>query len=463
MFKISEKNLRILGIATLSLLLLFLLLWLTGCTDVAGITMAAVFPTVNGGAIVSNEPATTTNVSQHSPSLLQNEIDSRIVKIRPMSTPIDQISRYKGARKSGSMIVDYYSVDMKPYTGIITSTYTEPAPSAANASHKMAKIYVDNVDALEVSDTMYLVSQKGWDGEEQSINENLILYVVSKNIEDSSLVVMAVNGPTIGDITNCVPTIQADTAMVRMGRAATELDVQTAQFETLPTKAQNYCQIFKMQIEQSTYLKIANKEVEWDFSDQEEAAIYDMRLSMERSFLFGKKAIIYDQVKKENVSLTGGIWGQAGKSYIYNVGNGLDNDKLVDMMKMCFTGNAGSKRKILVAGSDLISLLSKMDVYKVSSEDKTMVKWGLDFNEIVSKFGRLYVIHSEIFDDVDMQYNGLVIDPEYIQKWSHVPFATQKLDLKKAGIRNTDALVLTEASCLTLRYPQAHMRIIGKK
>jgi hypothetical protein len=99
----------------------------------------------------------------------------------------------------------------------------------------------------------------------------------------------------------------------------------------------------------------------------------------------------------------------------------------------------------------------------VSSEDKTMVKWGLDFNEIVSKFGRLYVIHSEIFDDVDMQYNGLVIDPEYIQKWSHVPFATQKLDLKKAGIRNTDALVLTEASCLTLRYPQAHMRIIGKK
>ena len=26
-------------------------------------------------------------------------------------------------------------------------------------------------------------------------------------------------------------------------------------------------------------------------------------------------------------------------------------------------------------------------------------------------------------------------------------------------VRNTDALVLTEASCLTLRYPAAHMRI----
>ena len=37
-----------------------------------------------------------------------------------------------------------------------------------------------------------------------------------------------------------------------------------------------------------------------------------------------------------------------------------------------------------------------------------------------------------------------------------------RTDLKGAGIRNTDALVLTEASCLTLRYPAAHMRIVPK-
>ena len=79
-----------------------------------------------------------------------------------------------------------------------------------------------------------------------------------------------------------------------MGRAASELDVQTSQFEALPVKSQNYCQIFKMQIEQSTLLKMANKEVEWDFSDQEEVAIYDMRLSMEKSFLFGIKQNIFD-------------------------------------------------------------------------------------------------------------------------------------------------------------------------
>ena len=39
--------------------------------------------------------------------------------------------------------------------------------------------------------------------------------------------------------------------------------------------------------------------------------------------------------------------------------------------------------------------------------------------------------------------------------------APETLDLRRSGVRNTDAVVLTEASCLVLRYPQSHMRVIG--
>ena len=46
-------------------------------------------------------------------------------------------------------------------------------------------------------------------------------------------------------------------------------------------------------------------------------------------------------------------------------------------------------------------------------------------------------------------------------KYVHVPFQAEKLDLRKSGQRNTDAVVLTEASCLVLRYPAAHLRVIG--
>ena len=43
-----------------------------------------------------------------------------------------------------------------------------------------------------------------------------------------------------------MPALPAGTRLVRMGRAATELDVQTAQFAALPQKDSNHCQIFKI-------------------------------------------------------------------------------------------------------------------------------------------------------------------------------------------------------------------------
>ena len=89
-----------------------------------------------------------------------------------------------------------------------------------------------------------------------------------------------------------------------------------------------------------------------------------------------------------------------------------------------------------------------------------MSKWGIDFTELRSKFGCLYLLMSEVFDEVGMSEYGIVIDPEYIQKYTHIPFSTEQLNLKKSGVRNVDALVMTEASCLVLRYPKAHMRVL---
>jgi hypothetical protein len=192
-------------------------------------------------------------------------------------------------------------------------------------------------------------------------------------------------------------------------------------------------------------------------SDQEEAAIYDMRLGMEKSFLFGVKRKIYDSKKKEWVLLTGGIWQQAGKEFVLD--NSNMEDSVIDMMRNAFTGNAGSKRKILIGGSQFISELNKLTYTRVVSNNETTTKWGIDFSEISSKFGRLYVLLSEVFDDCGMEKCAMIIDPEYIQKYSHLPFGTEALDLKSAGVRNTDALVVTEASCLVLRYPKAHMRV----
>ena len=412
----------------------------------------------NGGSHVVGEPLTTELTREGSPTLLRNEIDERIVKIRPMATPIDQLSRWGGARKCGSMIVDYYSVDTKPIESTLTDDYTRT--DSGSGLYPTAALDVADPLIFEPSETILVPTVAGYE-RDGSRKGSLVLYVVSRDDDEGTINVIAVNGPYVSvSGKTVVPSLVEGTKLVRMGRAATELDVQTAQFEALPVKLQNYCQVFKTQVEQSTFQKIANKEVGWGFSDQEESAIIDMRLGMEKNFLFGKMARFTDNRKHGEVFLTGGIWDQTDRTFTYTRG-ALSQDNIVEMTKSAFTGNAGSSRKILIGGTGLIEALNKIDYTKVISSGDKVTHWGIDFDELRSKFGTLYVLHSEIFDQCNHYNDGFIIDPNFIQKYCHVPFRADRLDLKKSGIRNTDAVVVTEASCLVLRYPSAHVKVVA--
>lgn len=420
--------------------------WLFGG---CGANVAAVAGAAALGAHTDGVPVTTRLVDEVSPGLLRNEIDDRIVKIRPMSTPLDQISRYGGSRLCGSMKVDYYSVDTRPVAAPTTAAY--PGDSDRNPSvEKPARLMVENADVFQPSTTVIVPSVKAETG------GSLVLYVT--DCDATSVTVVAVNNTYPGTGIGCVPEIPSGTMLVRMGRAAGELDVTTAQSGAMPVKSTNYCQIFKAQVEQSTFVKIANKEVGWTFSDQEEAAIIDMRMGMEKNFLFGHMKRLSLPGRGDEVLLTGGIWNQTGNTFEYAGLNG--EETLVALCKQAFANNAGSSRKILLAGTGLIEKLHNLEHRRVVMSDQAVTKWGLDFTEIHSKFGTLYVLLSEVFDQCGQPDNGMVVDPEYITKYCHVPFRTERLDLRAAGVRNVDAIVITEASCLVLRYPQSHMRVV---
>lgn len=448
------------GIWTLLAMIAVVIWWIIAGDGDTSLAMSGIIAGTSGGKHIVGGPLTTSLAKEASPELLRNEIDERIVKIRPMSTPIDQLSRYAGNRHSGSMVVDYYSVDTKPTEALLSEDYDEETAEGASGGFPVATIHTDNDSIFEPSETILVPDVEGYDASGANYKGNLVLYVLSKD-EVGGLKVIAANGKAISGSANYVPSMLKGSRLIRMGRAASELDVQTAQFEALPVKMQNNCQIFKAQVEQSTFQKIANKEVGWNFTDQEEVAIIDMRLGMEKSFLFGSRARIYDAFKREEILLTGGIWDQAGKEFKYSK-TSFTTDTVIDLCRDAFTANAGSNRKILIGGTGLIERLNKLDYNKVLTAGDTVTKWGIDFTELRSKFGALYVLHSEVFDQCGHYNDGFVIDPEYITKYCHVPFRAEKLDLRKSGVRNTDAIVVTEASCLVLRYPQAHMRVIAQ-
>lgn len=403
------------------------------------------------------------------PNFYMQDVDKRIIKIRPMATPIDQISRYAKSSKADSFEVKYYSVGTRPISCKTSKAVTKQTTGAS------ITLPVDDANMFTLDDTIRVVGVKGvydykgvaYPTDSDNVPD-LVLCVCGKDPSTNMPTVYAVNGEldNTTKYATLVPAIPEGTTLVRMGKACGELDVQTGRFNNIPMPEVQYCQNFMIQVEQSTFDKIAAKEVNWSFSDIEEDGIYDMRLSQENTYLFGVKNVIKHVAKDGmNTWFTGGIWYMAGKDI--EVGE-WDEDKkcavisdenLVDITKDLFVGTGiGNKRKILFCGSDMLSAFSKIKSEKFRLKD-TVEVWNLKFKSWDTDFGEVLTIHHELFDANGMSDYGFAMDPEYLSKKTHVSWARNVLDLKKAGIRNTDAVVIQEVACLYLRYAKAHARM----
>lgn len=408
--------------------------------------------TQSEAAVQINGAPLTTSLSEANAAILANAIDNRIVKIRPMSTPIDQISRCGDTRHVGSMKVFYYMADVKEVETTLTEALGRDSYIAEEGNSGILKIKVAKPTIFSPTETI-LLPEIDIDG------SPLTLYI--KSVESDGLTCYIANHMT-SYATQLQDVCEPGNKIIRMGRAAGELDVQTPQFETLPKRDYNLCQIFKMQIEESTLHRLSNKEAQWGFSDQEEVAIIDMRQGMEKNFIFGTRSKIAGAgTGADDVYLTGGIWNQSGlESFVYD-SDSLNEQDLIKLCRKAFTGGKGSARKILMGGSDFIEKLSTFDYKHIVVGTRSAVHWGLEFREIKSNFGTLCVIHNEIFDQCGHSADAMVIDPNMLTKYVHIPFTAERLDLRTSGTRNTEAVVLTEASCVVLRNPKCHLRVIA--
>ena len=413
--------------------------------------------TGDGKGAATDGALTLKDGSEASPDLFMADVDSRITKIRPMSTPIDQISRKAGkATKTESMEVEYYSVGTRPIRGKVKTEV-----DASSTADRFSLTLYDNT-MLDADDTVRFVGVNGYkeDGVTEDVGVDFIALVVDTD-SSGNKTLQPING---GKDNKGYPIIAAETEIVRMGKASAELNVTTSKFSHVPTKESQYCQTFIMQIEESTLARIGKKEVDWGFSDLEEDGIYDMRLGMEGSFLFGVKRKFNHAISNDLVYTTGGIYYMAGKKL--NIGT-YDSDKeqtqitdtqLIDLAKDLFTGTGvGNKRKIAIMGSDMMAAFSKIK----SETDKFTIResvevWDLKFKSFDTDFGEILAIHSEMMDMQGKSDEAFVLDPEFLTKKIHEGWSRTEYDMKALAKSKTKAVVLSESSCLYLRYKQAH-------
>ena len=423
-------------------IMLIVLAFVTGASS--GVMMANASELPDAGKITAGADGTggtdgiateTAGRIDGDPNFYLSDVDKRIVKIRPMATPIDQISRYVKSSSTNSFEVKYYSVGTRE---IKCSTNKAITAMSSGAS---VSLPVDDLNMFTLDDTIRVVGVSGItkpDGtkytDDDSNVPDLVLCVCGKDSTSNLPTVYAVNGNMDSSTKQpiLVPAIPQGTTLVRMGKACGELDVQTGRFNNIPMPETQYCQNF----------------------------------AMENTYLFGVKQVIKHIAKDGmNTWFTGGIWWMAGKDIEVGEWNSEKNcaeitdDNLVDITKDLFVGTGiGNKRKILFCGSEMLSAFSKIKSEKFRLKD-TVEVWNLKFKSWDTDFGEVLTIHHELMDINGMSDCGLAIDPEYLSKKTHVSWARNILDLQKAGIRRTDAVVIQEVSCLYLRYAKAHARM----
>lgn len=396
--------------------------------------------------------------------LYEAEIEKRVTKIRPMATPLVQIASYARKIKTDSMTVRYWSVGTRDIDTTTSEAYSVISGSTNNGS---VILPVTNSSMFDVDDTIRVVGVKGYVNGVQGTDD--LVLCVTGIAQNGNPYVFAVNGLPISSgssVYTKVPSIPSGTKLVRMGKACAELDAQTASFANYPEAEIQYCQNYMTQVEQSTFDRIAEKEANWTFSDMEEDSLYDFKMGKEASSLFGVKAKMKHPIKKNNVWFTGGIWNMAGKDV--SVGRWdkeknaivIHDDEFVDLTKQLFTGvDSGNRRKIVLAGSDVIAAFSK------ATSDKFMVKeprkfWDMEFDGLKTNFGELDFIHNEFFDLMGMSDHAFIMDPDMLTKATYVAMGRNVIDLKKIGVRNSEAVVMQEVSCLYLRLKKAHARLV---
>ena len=138
---------------------------------------------------------------------------------------------------------------------------------------------------------------------------------------------------------------------------------------------------------------------------------------------------------------------------------------MVDFMKSLNTGmGAGSKKKVLVAGSKVISAITKMELDKLQVlKQDTEKMWNIEFTGFSAFSGKLLAVHSELFDEVGMEEKGLVIDPDELTLATFMPFSRRELELQKSGQSNSEAVVFQQIDCVYIANPYTACRVSLKK
>ena len=456
--------LNLTGVSTESMPFLDALINFFSIGGIGGVSMAAVavaagsaevtetsksaaneYAAVDGTTVVS-EKAEGNNVVKA--GYIDEDLDKKLVLIRPQDTPIDTFTRTIANNvRSSAWEAGGWEIGTRQTRDNVNGAVTAGATS----------ITVENGDMWLPGDTIIVHSV--------SSNEDAGP-MLDANQQPIGLLVKEVSGNTLtvqrtGTLSATVPAIADGSILARLSPAVSELEASVEGINLQPSERHYYNQTHMCQVEESVIHSLIKKKVAMDFGVYKEQTLWDFKRGMEFSNLFQIGGLSKNK-KGELVHLATGLWWQMTGQSTVDFSAAMSDQDWNAIGKAIFEGNNGSDRRLLFAGNTLLEQIANAKSYQKQIEAKnTEMVLGLRVFKIETPFGELLVKPMGSLFEGYYSKCGMVIDPNFVKKYVMEPLTTTTLDLNKTGQRRVDnAVRIHETYSLFLENLPCHRRII---
>ena len=411
-------------------------------------------PNASVGTHVVNDNNTTTKQE-----INRSSVSQRLAKIGWSNAPLDTMLRNIGKGTTKSDKYEFYSVAARGVECVVGGE----GVTINNFSTTTDITLASGVDCLS-KDGILLVPSINVVAEEVKALENgkkvavkpLMLHIVDIDYKNNGTITVMPLNASKGSA-----TLAATAKMFRAGVACDQDVAKTDDPQAMPTKDYNYCQRMLCTVSENAYQRLQEKDVEYGLNDFKEQAIYDFRLQSEAAAIFGGGAVagenfIDPNTRKRKLHMRGVLDFDI---QVIEAAKDMPIDEYLNVaMEKLFSVNNGSEERILLYGAGFATKLANSKWWTKQLEaNKTEVKWGVTWKMVESNFGRLRAIMDPALSLFgDYTDCALVVDPRHLRVVEQVPLQENKLDLQKAGIRNSLDVVLEESITLELTNPKAH-------
>lgn len=402
--------------------------------------------TTDGKAVVKDGVIGTPEINKPSTS-------KKLAKIGWSNAPLDTFLRHIGKASTKSDTYQFYSVTAR---GVQCMTDSSKAAEIGANAKKVEVQLSSGAHCLSKSGVLIVptlnVSAEGVTSVTAAKNP-LRLRINSVDYGVDKIFVTPLN-------TRLAVSIPAGTVLYRAGVACDQHVAMTEDPQAMPTRDYNFCQRFLYTISENMYQRMQEKEVEYGLNDYKDQALYDLRLDTEKATLFGAGALdgenFVDADSQRRVLHMRGLLD-------FDIQDIERNDEEVDIflntvMEKMFAVNNGSAERLMFYGAEFGTALANSKWWQKQLEaNKTEVKWGVTWKIIESNFGTIRAVYDPALSLTGPYSNcAFIVDPAHIRFVEQVPLTERKLDLQKAGVSNTNDIVLEESVSLEVTNPKTH-------